>query len=117
MTPLERLAIVLAGLLGASGIAAAAASSHAGAALLGPYSLIALTHAPAILALALVPLPRIFNLALIGLMIGAGLFCADLALRYFAGASPLPLLAPLGGMTLIAGWLLVLLGGVFGRRN
>ena len=115
MSPLDRTEIVLAGLLGASGVAAAAASSHAGAALLGPYSLIALSHAPAILGLALTPLPRIFNWALIGLMIGAGLFCADLALRYFAGASPLPLLAPIGGMTLIAGWLLLLIGGVFGR--
>lgn len=117
MTPLERVAIAIAGVLGASGVAAAAASSHAGAALLGPYSLIALTHAPAILALALAPLPRIFNWALIGLAAGAALFCADLAVRYFAGASPLPLLAPIGGMTLIGGWLLVLVGGVFGRRG
>lgn len=117
MSPLERLAIVLAGLLGASGVAAAAGSSHAGAALLGPYSLIALTHAPAILALALAPLPKIFNWALIALMIGAFLFCGDLALRYFAGASPLPLLAPAGGMMLIAGWLLMFTGGLFGQRG
>ncbi|MAN76677.1 DUF423 domain-containing protein [Pelagibacterium flavum] len=117
MSPLERTAIALAGLLGATGIMAAAASSHAGAALLGPYSLIALSHAPAILALALAPLPRIFNWALIVLAVGAVLFCADLAVRHFAGASPLPLLAPIGGMTLIAGWLLVLVGGLFGRRG
>lgn len=117
MRPLERIAIAIAGLLGVSGVAAAAASSHAGAALLGPYSLIALTHAPAILALALAPLPRIFYWALIALASGATLFCADLAMRYFAGASPLPPLAPIGGITLMAGWLLFLVGGVFGRRG
>lgn len=117
MSPLGRIAIAIAGLLGASGVSAAAASSHAGAALLGPYSLIALSHAPAILALALAPLPRIFNWPLIALMVGAGLFCTDLALRYFAGASPLPLLAPAGGMALILGWLLAIIAGLFGRRD
>tara|TARA_R100000365_G_C2741098_1_gene69801 strand:- start:824 stop:1177 length:354 start_codon:yes stop_codon:yes gene_type:complete len=117
MSPLERIAIAFSGLLGASGVAAAAASSHAGAALLGPYSLIALSHAPAILALALARLPRIFNWALIALMAGAGLFCTDLALRYLAGGSPLPLLAPAGGMALILGWLLLIIAGLFGRRN
>jgi uncharacterized membrane protein YgdD (TMEM256/DUF423 family) len=117
MTPLERIAIAFAGLLGASGVAAAAASSHTSAAPLGPYSLIALTHAPAIVALALAPLPPIFNGGLIALIIGASLFCTDLALRHFAGASPAPLLAPAGGIILIAGWLLVLVSGVFGRRG
>jgi len=117
MSTLQRLAIALAGLLGASGVAAAAASSHAGAALLGPYSLIALTHAPALLALALAPLPRIFSIALAVLMAGVTIFCTDLATRYLWGASPLPLLAPVGGMTMIAGWLLVIICGLFARRG
>lgn len=117
MTALERIAIVLSGLLGASGVAAAAASSHAGAALLGPYALIALTHAPAILALALARLPRIFAYALAALMAGAALFCADLAARQLLGASPLPLMAPLGGMAMILGWALIIIAGLFGRRG
>lgn len=117
MKALERIAVILAGLLGASGVAAAAASSHAGAAPLGPYSLIALTHAPAILALALAPLPRIFDFALGALMAGATLFCADLAARHLFGASPLPLMAPAGGLALILGWVLVVVGGLFGRRG
>lgn len=117
MTALERIAIALAGLLGATGVAAAAASSHADAALLGPYALIALTHAPAILALALAPLPRLFKIAMVVLTAGAVLFCADLAIRYAFGASPLPLMAPLGGLALIAGWLLATAGGLVGRRG
>ncbi len=117
MRPLERIAIILAGLLGASGVAAAAASSHAGAALLGPYALIALTHAPAILALALAALPPVFNGALIALMTGSLLFCGDLALRHLLGAAPLPLLAPAGGMALILGWSLLIVGGLFARRG
>lgn len=117
MRALERIAIILVGLLGASGVAAAAASSHAGATLLGPYSLIALTHAPAILALALAPLPRVFSFALSALMAGATLFCADLAARHLFSASPLPLMAPAGGLVMILGWLLVVAGGLFGRRG
>ncbi|WMT86029.1 DUF423 domain-containing protein [Pelagibacterium sp. 26DY04] len=117
MSPFQRIAIVIAGLLGASGVAAAAASSHAGAALLGPYALIALTHAPAILALALAPLPRLFDFSLAALLIGAVVFCGDLAARHFLGASPLPLLAPIGGLALIAGWLLVIVAGLFSRRS
>ena len=117
MTALERIAVALAGLLGATGVAAAAASSHAGAALLGPYALIALTHAPAILVFALAPLPRLFKIAMVVLTAGAVLFCADLAIRYALGVSPLRLMAPLGGLALIAGWLLVIAGGLVGRRD
>ena len=117
MTPLQRIAIAFAGLLGASGVAAAAASSHAGAGLLGPYALIALTHAPAILALALAPLPRIFGFALAALTAGAALFCADLAARHFLGTPFFPLMAPAGGLAMIVGWGLVIVGGLFGRRG
>ncbi|RDE08742.1 DUF423 domain-containing protein [Pelagibacterium lacus] len=104
----DRIAMALAGLLGASGVAAAAASSHAGAHLLGPYALIALTHAPAILALiAFGPRGKVLSVARIALLAGALLFCADLASRHFLGAPPFRFAAPLGGMTLIGGWLLL----------
>lgn len=49
----NRLAVVVAGVLGASGVAAAAAAAHEGGALLAPLSLIALSHAPAMLAVGL----------------------------------------------------------------
>lgn len=117
MSPLQRIAIFLAGTLGATGVAAAAASSHAGAALLSPYALIALTHAPAVLALALASLPPIFSSAMAALMAGSALFCLDLGMRHFLGFSPVPLLAPTGGAIMIAGWLLVVIAGLFGRRS
>ncbi len=50
-------------------------------------------------------------------MAGVTIFCADLATRYLWGASPLPLLAPVGGVTMIAGWLLVIVCGLFARRG
>ena len=51
----SRLALFLAGVLGAGGVAAAAASAHTGDALLGPLALVALAQAPALLAFGLVP--------------------------------------------------------------
>ena len=117
MTALDRIAIVIAGLLGATGVAAAAASSHAGAALLGPYALVALTHAPALLAIALTPLSRIFKAGLAVLALGATIFCVDLGARYLFGGPPVPMLAPIGGVSLVAGWLLVGIAGVISARR
>lgn len=115
MRPLARLALVLAGVLGASGIAAAAASSHAGAERLGPYALVALTHAPAILALALAP-PRLSDIPLCVLLFGATCFCLDLAIRHILGTAPIPLLAPIGGVGMMIGWLSISIAAFFPRR-
>lgn len=115
MTP---LALVLAGLLGAGGVMAAAASSHAGAALLGPAALIALTHAPALLALGLLERPN-KGLAAAALLLGAGAlaFCLDLAARQFWGFGLFPLAAPLSGGLMILGWLAVALAALLARRG
>ncbi|MCD7060311.1 DUF423 domain-containing protein [Pelagibacterium xiamenense] len=108
-----RLLAALAGLLGAAGVAAAAGSSHAGGALLGPLALIALTHAPALLALALYrPAHRDMLTAALVLALGALTFCSDLAARHFLGAPLFSFAAPLGGMLMIAGWLAIGLFGV-----
>lgn len=109
--------IFLAGLLGAAGIAAAAASSHASD---GPrfasLALIALTQAPVLLALGLYAGPGIV-IRTGGLIIAAGalLFCLDLAGRHFMGSGLFPMSAPLGGMAMIAGWLVVAFGGLMLR--
>lgn len=116
MRTLKTALAAIAALLGASGVAAAAASSHAGAELLAPYALIALTHAPALLALALAPPARTRDIAAIVLALGAALFCADLALRHMAGHGLFPLSAPLGGITMILGWLGIGLSALFERR-
>lgn len=117
MIIIKSIALIVAGLLGASGVAAAAASSHAGADLLGPYALIALTHAPALLALGLVAQTRVLSVAMLILALGAILFCADLAARHFASHGLFPMAAPIGGMLLIAGWLAVALAGLATPRK
>jgi uncharacterized membrane protein YgdD (TMEM256/DUF423 family) len=117
MSLTRSLALIASGVLGASGVAAAAASSHAGADLLGPYALIALTHAPALLALAFRGDTRLMQLASLVLASGALLFCSDLAMRYAADRALFPMSAPLGGFLMMGGWVLVALAGLVMRRQ
>ena len=114
----SRTAIAIAGILGAVGVTAAAGSTHLGDThILGPLSLIALTQAPAVLVLALLAgrhwSTRIAT-ALIGL--GALVFVADLAAIHFWSASPLPILAPIGGSAMILGWLVLIPAAFAGKR-
>jgi uncharacterized membrane protein YgdD (TMEM256/DUF423 family) len=113
-----RIVVVIAALLGAVGVIAAAGATHSGdQALLGPLSLIALTHAPTLLVLAFAaPATRLFRLAIVVIGLGAVVFVADLAMRHFIGAALFPMAAPAGGSALILGWLIVAAGGAFGRR-
>lgn len=109
-TQFTRLAVIVAGILGACGIAAAAGASHAGdASVLVPLSLIALTQAPAVLALGLhAAATRFLRLATSVIAVGALIFVADLAARHFTGNPLFPLAAPVGGGALILGWLLLI---------
>jgi uncharacterized membrane protein YgdD (TMEM256/DUF423 family) len=113
-----RLAIVIAGLLGAAGIAAAAGATHTGdTRLLGALALVALTQAPAILALTLLGRSIVFRIATAGIALGAVVFSADIAMRHFTGSGLFPMSAPLGGILMIAGWLAVAVAGAMSRRN
>jgi uncharacterized membrane protein YgdD (TMEM256/DUF423 family) len=103
--------IILAGLMGASGVMLAAAGAHAApGAGLESAGYMLLFHAAAVLAGAAVlqhglsgrPLLR---LALAGWVLGAVLFSGDIALRAFAGHRLFPMAAPTGGIILIAAWL------------
>ncbi len=113
----DRLMLFLAGLLGAGGVAAAAASAHQGGAFLDPLALIALTQAPALLAFGLSQV-RVAGLRAGALVVAAGaaIFTADLGVRHFGGASLFPYAAPLGGTAMIAGWLIVALAGLLRPR-
>ncbi len=113
------IAIAVAGILGASGIAAAAAASHLGdARILGSLALIALTQAPAVLALALFAgAGRLMRLATILIGLGALVFSADLAALHLMGASPLPMAAPVGGSAMILGWLVLIPAAFVTRRG
>jgi uncharacterized membrane protein YgdD (TMEM256/DUF423 family) len=100
-------------------MAAAAAASHAGdERILGPLALIALTQAPALLAIALAaPAGRIFRAGAILIALGAVIFTADLALRHFTGNRLFPLSAPIGGTAMIAGWLVLAVCGLLKRQS
>src|SRR5438445_5614878 len=104
----DRFMLAVAGVLGATGIAAAAGASHGGdAPILGALALIALSQAPAILALALVGNhTRLGKASTTLIAFGAVVFAADLASRHFLGNRLFPLSAPLGGLAMIAGWLM-----------
>ena len=103
--------IVLAGLMGASGIALAAAGAHAATnAGLDSAAYMLLFHAAALLGGAALLqqglLWRPLMLAvLVAWVVGAALFSGDIALRAFAGHRLFAMAAPTGGIILIAAWL------------
>jgi uncharacterized membrane protein YgdD (TMEM256/DUF423 family) len=101
---ISRLTALIAGLLGASGVAAAALAAHGGyGESLRIASEFALIHATLAIAL-LRPPGRTSQIAASVIVLGALLFCGDLALRALAGHALAPMAAPTGGVILIAGW-------------
>ncbi len=115
---LRPLLILLAGLMGLAGVALAAAATHAtGGALLGPASAMCLAHAPAIIALvAARDAVRTATAAGLVMAVGVALFAGDLAMRQFTGAHLFPMAAPIGGSTMIIGWIVAAAGGFFPAR-
>jgi uncharacterized membrane protein YgdD (TMEM256/DUF423 family) len=114
--------IGLAGLMGASGVALAAASAHgADASRLATASAMLLFHATAILATTALLTRGLLHdgiglIAAFGFVIGASLFAGDLSLRQFAGHALFPMAAPTGGMVMIASWLAVTLAAVAAKK-
>lgn len=106
--------LLLAGLLGACGVALAAAATHMGGALLGPASAMCLAHAPAMLALFAGH--RLIRTATgAGALMGLGtlLFAGDLVFKQFYGTGLFPMAAPSGGILMMLGWLLAGAGAFF----
>lgn len=105
-----------AGTAGALGLALAAARSHGSedARLLATAAQILLPHASALLAMSarfdrVTLVPRAVPALVV---VGLGLFCGDLIAREFLARPLFPYAAPLGGATLIGGWLGLSLFGV-----
>jgi uncharacterized membrane protein YgdD (TMEM256/DUF423 family) len=103
--------IVLAGLMGASGIILAAAGAHAapnsgldGAAYMLLFHAAALLGGAALAQQGLLWRPLILAV-LIAWIAGAVLFSGDIAMRAFAGHRLFAFAAPSGGIILIAAWL------------
>jgi uncharacterized membrane protein YgdD (TMEM256/DUF423 family) len=119
MPAMVRLLIALAGLMGAAGVALAAASAHgADASRLATASAMLLFHATAILATVALLARGLLHggigiVAAFGFVLGASLFATDLAVRQYAGHSLFPYAAPTGGTLMIVSWLAVTLAAVW----
>lgn len=115
---MQRIVLVAAGLIGAMGVAAAAAASHmAESRNLAAIAAVCLSHGPALLALGLQPRWRSLTLAGCALAAGTILFAADLAMREWAGHGLFPGAAPLGGGAMILAWLGIAIGGLRQDRS
>ncbi len=103
--------LIVAGLMGAAGIALAAAGAHAAAgAGLDSAAYLLLFHAAAVVGgVALLPNPLVWRplgfAVLTAWCVGASLFSGDVALRALAGHRLFPMAAPSGGFILLAAWL------------
>jgi uncharacterized membrane protein YgdD (TMEM256/DUF423 family) len=123
MAKAYRALIVLAGLMGADGVALAAGAAHLpDATRLAAASSMLLFHACAVLAsVALAERGllhgRIGLVACFGFVVAASLFAGDLTLRQYAGHSLFPMAAPTGGTLLIVSWLLLALSAAWPRRR
>jgi len=111
MNLLRRLVILLAGLIGAAGVAAAAAGAHLNAdpnlTTAAYFLMLGATGATAAAALgaALGPTWSFADVGGAVIALGALLFGGALAVRALWGITLFPMAAPTGGTMLILGWL------------
>jgi uncharacterized membrane protein YgdD (TMEM256/DUF423 family) len=108
-----RVGLILAGILGAGGVVSLALSAHANASsLIETAAHMLLFHAPVILGLGLLAQVRrvpLLPVVLVLLAAGLTLFCGDLLMRAFLERRLFPMSAPIGGMMVILGWLVLAL--------
>lgn len=96
--------IAAAGLIGALGVATAAYASHGGNEMLGIAANFLLLHAPALIAIGVLP-GRPFRASGGVILLGVLLFAGDLAMRALQDHPLFPFAAPVGGGLMILGWL------------
>jgi uncharacterized membrane protein YgdD (TMEM256/DUF423 family) len=120
---MDPLLLALAGVMGAAGIALAAAGAHGrpGAGLDSAGYLL-LIHAVAVLAgVALFrsgALARPFVLVTMwGFVLGASLFAADVSARAYVGTRLFPFAAPAGGLIMIASWIVLIAAALTAPRG
>lgn len=104
---LRPTSLFLSGILGAAGVALAAAATHTGATyMLGNASAMCLAHAPILLGLYL-GWERIKTAVPAAILLGLGtmVFAGDLVSRHFTESGLFPMAAPIGGLGMIFGWL------------
>ncbi|MFG1400928.1 DUF423 domain-containing protein [Xanthobacter sediminis] len=117
-----RFLLLLAGLMGACGVAAAAVSAHvAGGSMLETAAYFLILHAAAVGGLVALALQvgrggAALRIGASALVLGALLFCGDLSSRALLEAKLLGGSAPFGGSLMIAGWLVVAGSALVARR-
>lgn len=122
-TPLLRILVILAAVMGADGVILAALAVHqSDAARLVPASSMLLFHATAVLAAVSLAERGIVATrggitAAFGFVIASALFAGDLSLRHFAGHPLFSFAAPTGGTLLIVSWLVLAVAAAWSRRN
>jgi uncharacterized membrane protein YgdD (TMEM256/DUF423 family) len=115
--------VFVACLMGAGGVALMAASAHGapGAGLDSAGSLL-LFHAASVIAIVAIlgqtMMWRPLGVAgAVGLVVGAMLFAADIAVRAYAGHRLFPMAAPTGGVVLIASWVTLAISALIGAAR
>ncbi|CDZ28214.1 DUF423 domain-containing protein [Neorhizobium galegae] len=116
---LRPLILFVSGLMGAAGVALAAAASHGGdTVFLGSASTMCLAHAPVLLGLYLgYRYFRTATLAALVLGLGTIVFAGDLVSRHYLGDRLFPMAAPVGGTGMMLGWLIVAAGAFLRVRE
>lgn len=115
--------IAVAGLMGAAGIALAAAATHAKPGMnLEGASQILLFHAAVIVAATAAHAQGLLSrrlglIALVAFACGATLFSGDLVARAYLGQRLFPFAAPTGGSLLIGAWLLLAVAALEAARK
>lgn len=117
-----RITGVIACLAGAAGVALAALGAHGGLPRADTAARMLLFTAPAVLALLALGRngdlsPRIGRVGVPVLLTGVIVFAGDLVLRDLGWRLLPGFAAPLGGLMMIAGWLLAAAAVVVGRRR
>lgn len=123
MSPIDRILLALGAFSGLLGVVGSAAAAHSSAGeTLKTASLFLLVHAPVLVGIAaLVASGAVRNgparLAAGSILVGLALFSGDLALRALAGIPLFPMAAPIGGIVLMAGWLVLAVTAAWPRHR
>jgi uncharacterized membrane protein YgdD (TMEM256/DUF423 family) len=119
---MDQILIALAGLMGAAGIVLAAAGAHSKPGVgLDSAGTLLLIHALAVLATVALARQGLIErplgvVTVWGFVIGGALFAADVAARVYLGFRLFPFAAPLGGLIMIASWLVLVAAALVAMR-
>ncbi len=103
----SRPLLFVAALFGAAGVALAALGSHSGEPNIAIAANFLQLHAAALVGLSFLPGRPMFRTGPWALAAGTLLFAGDLLARSQLGAALFPMAAPVGGVAMILGWLVV----------